>query len=81
MSPCGHHIEHEEAMCPCHKEGKWYPGLHKTKSVQQIKEGDPYPLHGTGEATPGILQPVLSFQVQECHYYTGESPMKGHTDD
>lgn len=36
------------------------------------------PLLGTGEATLGVLCPVLDFPVQKIHGHTGKSPEKGH---
>lgn len=35
------------------------------KYYQQVKRGDPFPLFSTAETTPGVLDPVLMFPVQE----------------
>lgn len=42
-----------------------------------VKGGDPSTLFSTGEITPGVLCPVLGFQVKESYGHTGESTMKG----
>lgn len=56
-------VQHEPGN-PCCKEGKWYPGLHRTP-----REGDPAPLFSTGEATLVVLCPVLGFSIQETQAY------------
>lgn len=57
-------VEHEPTTCSCAVEGEWDPGLHYGEFCQQVKEGDPSPLLGTIEATPGVLCPVLGSQCQ-----------------
>lgn len=47
-------------------------------SAAKVKGGDPSPLFCTGQATPGILCPVLGPPVEERHRYTRENPAKGH---
>lgn len=79
--PGGHQVEKEPAMCPCHKESQWYRGLHYEECCQQVREGDPFPLHSPGEAKPGALRPVPGSPVRERHRHIGEGPTNGHEDD
>jgi len=44
---------------------------------QQVKGGDPSPSHGTGEATPEVLGPVLGPPVRGRYGTNGEIPEKG----
>lgn len=56
---CGHQVDIEPEMCPCHKKR-----LHQTKYCQQVKGDDLSPLLSSGKATLGILCPVLDSPVQ-----------------
>ena len=68
-------------MCPCGQEGQWYPGVHSEEPGQQVKGGYPPHLLCPGEATPGVLCPVLGSPFQERQGTTGESSAKGYKDD
>ena len=48
-------------MYPSSKESQQHPGL----CWQQVEGGDPSPQLSTGEATSGVLGPVLDSPVQE----------------
>ena len=61
----GQHVGHEPAVCLCGQEDQWYPGVHYKECGQQVKGGDPPALLCPGEATSGVLCPVLGFSVQE----------------
>ena len=47
----------------------------------EVKRGDPSPLLSTGDATAGVLGPVLGSPVQDRHGHTEDSPDKGHQED
>lgn len=49
--------------------------------IWTLKWGDPSPLHSTGEAPSGVLDPVLVSSEQQRHGHTGASCVKGHKDD
>lgn len=51
-------------MQGCSKEGQEYPGLCKKKICQKVEKDDPFPLSSSGEATSGVLGPVLGSPVQ-----------------
>ena len=46
-----------------------------------VERGDLSALLSIGEATPGVLGPVLGVPVRECHGHCEESSMKGRKDD
>lgn len=68
-------------MSPCGQEAQWDPGLHWEECGQQVKGADPPPPLGPGEATPGVLHPVLGSSRQERQGTPGEGPVKGPEDD
>ncbi|GAB0178098.1 mitochondrial enolase superfamily member 1 [Grus japonensis] len=70
-------VIHEPAMCPCGQEGQWYPGVHSEECGQQVGGGYSPPLLCPGEATTGILCPVLGSPVQERQGTTGDSAVEG----
>lgn len=74
VSPGEHQAEYEAAMCNWGKDGKWY-------LRQKVEACNPSPLLSTGEATPGVLGPVLDSLVQGGHWHTGEGPAKGYNDE
>ena len=55
--------------------------LFPSQSCQNVTGGHPSPLLSTGDATPGVLGPVLASSFQERHGHTEGSPTKDHTDD
>lgn len=63
------------------KIGQQYPGLHKEEHCQCMQAGDPSSLCSTGEATTGVLGPVLGSSVQARHGLIWVSPGLGCKDD
>lgn len=56
----GQQVDWEPVMCLC-KEDQQLSGLHQVESCQQVKGGDPSSLLNSGEATCGVLCPVLGW--------------------
>ena len=54
----------------------------KTNGIlsQQVKEDTPPPLLCLGEATSGVLCPLLGSTVKERQQTTGDNPEEGHED-
>ncbi|TRZ25661.1 hypothetical protein HGM15179_001472 [Zosterops borbonicus] len=57
--------EHEPAECPGGQEGQWHPGLYQEWCGQQEQGGHSSPVLSTGQATPGVLCPVLGPQFRK----------------
>lgn len=81
VGPGEHQGGHESAMCPCGKGGKWYPGLPWDKHCPQVEAHDPSPLLCPGEATSGVLGPLLGSSVPRRHGHTGDNLLKGHSNE
>jgi len=58
-------FNHEPAVCPCCQEVHLDRGVHQEVCGQQVKVGSPPPLLCPGEASSGVLLPVLGSPVQE----------------
>jgi len=54
--------QHRALHC---QESQWDPGVHQEECGQQDEGGSPSPLHCPGEASSGVLCPVLGSPVQE----------------
>lgn len=68
-------------MHPCIKEEQEHPGCHQGECCQPVEGGGPSPLFSTGEATSGVLCPMLGSPVRERYGHTGVSPVNSHKDD
>ena len=77
----GRQVNHEPAVCPVCQESQWDPGVHQEECGQQDERDSSSPLHCPGEASSGVLCPVLGSLVQERWRATGESPAEGYKDD
>lgn len=69
----GGQVNHKSATHTCGKKGQQH--------CQEVIGGDPSPLQNTGEATAGVLYPILGSWVQERHGHTKVSPAKVHKDE
>ena len=63
--PGGRQGDHEPAVCPGCQEGQWHSGVHLEECGQQVEGGSPPPLLCPGEASSGVLSPVLGSPLQE----------------
>ncbi|CAM5076581.1 unnamed protein product [Eretmochelys imbricata] len=78
----GREAGYESTVCPCCQEGQWHFRMYKREDVcQQIEGRDHSPLFDTGEASSGVLCPVLGPTLQEGCGEIGESPAKGNKND
>lgn len=59
-----------------HKSAKHTRGKKDQQHCQEVNGGNPSPLHSTGEATPGLMYPVLGSSVHDK-----VSPAKVNKDD
>jgi len=57
--PGGRQVDHEPAVCPGCQESQWDLRVHQEECGQQDEGGSPSPLQCPGEASSGVLCPVL----------------------
>ena len=55
--------------------------LHQQMHHKQVQGGDPPPLCGTGQATVGVLHPVLGATLHKGCGQHQEGPEEGHSHD
>lgn len=53
----------------------------KKRVASRTEGGDPSPLFSTGEITPRVLVPVLSYPVQKSYVYTAVTSAKDWKND
>ena len=69
------------SMCSHGPKSQPYPGLHQKKRGQRVEGGDPAPVLGAGEASPGVLRPNAESSVQERQGPVGAHPEEGPQND
>ncbi|CAM5129897.1 unnamed protein product [Natator depressus] len=77
----GREAGYESTVCPCCQEGQWHFGMYKWGHCQQIEGRDLSPLFDIGEASSGVLCPVLGPTLEEGCGKIGKSPAEGNKND
>lgn len=68
-------------MWPGSQEEKWYHGRHWEEHCQKVEGADPAPALSSGEASPGVLYPVLGSSGQARHGAPGVMLAPNYYDD